>query len=140
MIIACDQQHTTVLRGTSMIHVLKHVTAAINAGTFAVPECKHTIVFGRADEPHGLRAPDCGGGEVFVDAGYKLHMVCIQMFLRLPECFIQHAERRTAVAADKAGGIQTGCGIAQSLHHGQTHQRLNTREINASVDLAVLVV
>ena len=112
MIIARNQQHTTVLRGTCMIHVLEYVTAAINAGSFAIPKRKHTIVFGRTDQTHRLCAPDCGSGEVLVDARYKLHMVCIQVFLCLPECFIQHAEWRAAVAADKAGGVQAGCGIA----------------------------
>ena len=140
MVIAGDQQHTTVLGGPCMIHVLEHVTAAINARAFAVPECEYTIVFGRPDQAHGLCAPDCGSGEVFVDTGYKLHMMRIQMFLRFPECLVQHTEWRAAVAAEKASGIQTGGGITQSLHHGQSHQRLNTREINTSVDFAVLVV
>ena len=77
MIIARNQQHTAMLRGACMIHVLEHVTAAINAGTFAVPKRKHAIIFGRTHQTHSLRAPDCGGGEVFVDARYKFHVVCI---------------------------------------------------------------
>src|SRR5471030_1054857 len=99
-----------------VVHVLEDVAAAVHARTLAVPHGEHAVVLGLADQVDLLRAPDGRRGQVFVDAGDELHVVCLQMRFGLPQVFVEAAQRRAAVAGDEAGGVQTGGDVALALH------------------------
>ena len=105
MVVTGHQQHAAVAAGASVVHVFKNVAAAVDAGTLAVPHGEHAVVVGRADQVDGLGALHGAGGEVFVDAGNKTHVVRFEVALGLPQRFIEAAEGRAAVAGDEAGGI-----------------------------------
>ena len=87
-----------------------------------------------------LRAPHRGGGQLFVDAGLEHDVLRRQVLLGLPQRLVVAAQRRAAVAADEAAGVQPGQGVALLLQHRQAHQRLHAAHEGATVFQAVLVV
>ena len=50
------------------------------------------------------------------------------------------AERGTAIAGDKARGIETGGAVAPDLSHGQADQRLNPGQEDMAGPLAVFLI
>src|SRR4029079_2962896 len=116
------------------------VAATVDAGTLAVPHRKHAVVFRARKEIQLLRAPDGGGGEVFVDAGLEFDVVRGKVLLCAPERLIEPAERRTAVTGDVAGSVQARGEIALALQHRQSHERLRAGEEHAPGIQRVLVV
>jgi len=54
----------------------------------------------------------------------KLHMMRIQVLLRLHRRHVDIAQRRSAVAGDVAGSVHPGFDVALALHHRQADQRL----------------
>ena len=46
-----------------------------------------------ADQVDGLRAPNRCGGEIFVNAWYKLDVILFEKFFGFPQSFIQTSER-----------------------------------------------
>ena len=65
--------HTAQGAGAGHVGVFEHVRAAVHAGAFAVPNAKHTIVAatrGRS-KTELLRAPNGGGGQLFVHTGLE---------------------------------------------------------------------
>ena len=67
-------------------------------------------------------------------------MVFIQMLAGFPQGLVQRAQWRAPVAADETCGVQTGGLVAQPLHQGQAHQRLNAGEVDTAVKPGVFVV
>src|SRR5207302_829796 len=122
--IAHQRQHAAVFRGAGEIGVAKDVAGAIDAGALAVPHGKDAIVLAFAAQLGLLRAPDGGRGHVLVDAGLKLDVVALKPLLRALELGVERAERRAAIAADIARGIEAGAAVALLLHQAQPHQRL----------------
>ena len=57
VVVARHQQHAAMLRGAGEVHVLEHVAAAIHARALAVPQGKHAVVVGLADQLDLLRCP-----------------------------------------------------------------------------------
>jgi hypothetical protein len=87
-----------------------------------------------------LRAPHGGRRELFVDAWSEDDVLRCEVFLRLPQRLVVAAERRAAIAADKAAGVQAGERVALLLEHRQAHQRLHAAHQRASVVERVFVV
>ena len=87
-----------------------------------------------------LRAPDGGRRQLLVDARLEHDVLRRQVLLRLPQRLVVAAERRAAVAADEAGGVQAGQRVALSLQHRQPHQRLHAAHEGAAGFERVLVV
>ena len=46
VIITRHQQHPTARRRACCVRMLEHISAAVHAGTLAIPHAKHAIVFG----------------------------------------------------------------------------------------------
>ncbi len=93
MVIAGQRQHSPVLAGAGRIRVLEHIAAAIHSGAFAVPHGEHAVVLRAFEHIDLLRAPDAGGGKVFVQSRLELHMVSLEMLLRLPGGLVDAAQR-----------------------------------------------
>ena len=127
--------------GAGEVGVLEHVGAAVDARALAVPDAEHAVVLlvGLV-ELELLRAPQRGGGELFVDARLEHHVVGRQVLARRPQRLVIAAERRAAVAADEAGGVEPVLRIAHALQHRQTHQRLHAAHEGAAGFERVLVV
>jgi hypothetical protein len=70
----------------------------------------------------------------------KHHIVRVEMALRAPELLIVDAERRTAIAGDKACGVQAGRGIAHVLADGEPDQGLRAGQVNPPRGRRVFVV
>ena len=73
VVIPCQGQHTAPRRGARHIGVLEHIRGAVNARAFAVPNAKHPIEFvaARGGKSQLLRAPQSGGGKLFVHTGLE---------------------------------------------------------------------
>ncbi|MNF52339.1 hypothetical protein D3C85_435970 [compost metagenome] len=66
--------------------------------------------------------------------------VFLEEALGFPQALVQVAQRRAAVAGDKAGGIQAVGRIALLLQHRQAGQRLGAGEVEVTSGKAILVI
>jgi len=123
MVVASHGQHAAEARGAGGVGVAEDVAAAIHSRPLAVPQGEDAVVLGAGEEPHLLRAPDGGGGEVFVDAGLENDVVRAQVFLGAPQGLIEPAQRRAAIAGDEPGRVESGGFVAFALDEQQAHER-----------------
>ena len=140
MVVTGNQQDTAVFRGAGGIGVLEHIPAAVYAGALAIPHGKHAVVFGSLEQAYLLRSPDGGGGEFFIDAGLEMNVVLFEVLFGFPQRLIKTTQRRTAIAGDKTGGVESGGKVALALDHGEADEGLDAGEIDAAGIKCVLVV
>src|SRR4029077_15662481 len=118
----------------------EYVAAAVDARALAVPDADHAIVVRAARKIELLRAPDCGGGEVFVHAGLEFDVVLVEMLSGGEKLLAVAAKRRTAIAADEAGGVEAQRAVAPDLRHRQGDYRLNSGQEDVAGALGVLLI
>ena len=114
-----------------MIQVLEHIARTIDAWALGVPEREDTIVLRLTQQMHLLRAPYGGGGQIFIHPRLETDVVRRQRIAGLPECLIQPAQRRAAIARHKARRVEPSSAITQALHHHQADQRVDTAQEHA---------
>src|SRR5689334_2536389 len=132
VVVTGEEEHPTMRRRPGGVAMLQDVATAVDAGSLAVPQGEDAVVF-RPREQHDLLAsPDRRRAELLVDRRLELYVVALEKSPRAPQALIEPAQRRTPIARDKTGGVETRRGVALSLHHRQTHQRLGTGQINPS--------
>ena len=140
VVIADHGKHAAVARGTEGVGVLEHVEAAVEAGALAVPHTEYAVVFCAFEQADLLTAPDRGHRQVFVDARLKVNVVRLRVLFGAPQRLIESAERRAAVAGNKAGGVEAAVQIALVLQDGEPDQGLDTGHEGAALVERVLVV
>ena len=118
----------------------ENIAAAVDAGPLAVPDADHAIIFGAGREIELLRAPDRGGGEVFVHARLEFDVVLFEVLSGGEELLVIAAKRRAAVAGNKARGVQPHGAVTADLRHRQPHQRLNAGQENVAGALGVFLI
>src|ERR1700720_3989695 len=79
VLVAGNGQHGAVFRRARGIAMAEYVAATIDAGALAVPDPDHAIMPGARGKIELLRAPDRGGGEVFVHAGLEFDVVLLKV-------------------------------------------------------------
>src|SRR3954452_19497030 len=114
-----------MLRRARRVAVAEYVTTAVDPRSLAVPDADHAVVPGAGRQVQLLRSPDRGGRKILIHPGLELDVVLIEMAARRRQLLIKTAERRTAVAGDKARGVEAGGAVAADLGHRQPDQRLN---------------
>ncbi|MDT4825520.1 hypothetical protein FQZ97_588070 [compost metagenome] len=141
VVVAGQRDHAAQRRGAGQVGVLERVAAAVHAGALAVPDAEHAIeLLAGGIELQLLRAPHRRDTEFFIDAGLEHHVAGSQVPARLPQRLVVAAQRRAAIAGDKAGGMVAGGGIAPALQQRQAHQRLHAAHIGAAGLQRVLVI
>ena len=140
VVVAGQTQHAAVLGRARGIAMAEHVAAAVDAGTLAVPDADHAIMVGAGRQIELLRAPDRGGREVLVHAGLELDVVLFEMFSRGEQLLVVAAQRRTAIAGDKARGVETGGAVPADLRHRQANQRLDPGHEDVTGALGVFLI
>jgi hypothetical protein len=75
VVIAGQDQHTTVWRAAKGIAVFEGITRAVDSRAFAVPDGKDPIDLARRITLHLLRTQHGGGSQVFIDCRQKLDHV-----------------------------------------------------------------
>ncbi|MDT4847708.1 hypothetical protein FQZ97_817750 [compost metagenome] len=140
VVVAGQQQHAAMLGNTGRVAVLEHVAAAVHTRTLAVPHGKHAVVARAGKQAGLLAAPHRSGGQLFVDPGLKVDGVFLEEALGFPQALVEVAERRAAVAGDKAGGIQAVGRIALLLQHRQAGECLGAGEVEVTSGKAILVI
>ncbi len=115
MVVAGQQQHAAMARRAGRIGVLEHVDGPVHARPLAIPHREHAVARGAGEQVDLLAAPDGGRGKVFVDAGLEHHVAGRQVLLGLPQGLVDAAQRRAAIARDKAGGVEAGGAVARLL-------------------------
>jgi hypothetical protein len=128
------------LRRALAVAVLEHVAAAVDAGTLAVPDCKHAVVLRARQQWRLLGAPDRSRREVFVYAGPENDVRRLETFGLAPQFHVVHAERGAAVAGDEARGVAAQRLVDRSLQQRQAHQHLRAAHQDPPGDEVVLVV
>ena len=140
VIVAGETQHAAVFRRARGIAVAKHVAAAVDAGSLAVPDADHAVMAGAGGKIELLRTPDRGGRQVLIHAGLELDVVLVEVFSRGKELLVVAAERRTAVSRDETRGIEAAGAVAADLRHRQADQRLNPGQEDVAGALGVFLV
>ena len=107
------------------------VARAIDARTFAVPEAEHAVETAFAAQLGLLRAPDCGGRQLLVEARLEMDVVGGEQGGDLVELQVEAAERRAAIAGNESAGVQAGAAVARLLRQQQAHNRLRAAEQHA---------
>ena len=118
----------------------ENVTAAIDAGAFAVPDADDAIMPRAGREVELLGAPDRGGCKILVHAGLEFDVVLVKMSAGRHQLLIIAAQRRPAVAGDEACGVEPCSTIAPNLRHWQAHKRLYARHENVAGFLRVFLI
>ncbi len=93
MVVAHQSEHAAVLGRSGNVGVAEDVARAVDARTFAVPECEHPVMLAFAQQSGLLGAPAGGRGELFVEPRLELDMGGFEGLLRLPELLVETAER-----------------------------------------------
>ena len=128
MIVADHRQHATVRRGPIGIAVAQCVAGPVYTGPLAIPDREHAIDPGFGIALHLLRAEHGSRTQLFIDGGQKADSIGIEQRLHLPQLLVVGAERRAAITADEAAGIEPCRVVERGLHQWQTHQRLGAGE------------
>jgi hypothetical protein len=104
--------------------VAEGIAGAIDTGALAVPHAEYAIELALAAQLGLLGSPQRRGGELFVDAWLKLDVGRGKPACGADELLIETAERRSAVARDKARRVEAGATIELFLHQAGADQRL----------------
>src|SRR4029077_18221748 len=107
VVIAHQCEHTAVFRGPGQIGVAKHVAGAVDPRALAVPHAKDTVEIALAPQFSLLTTPQSGGSEVFVQPGLELDVGCGELAGSSDKLLVEATKRRSAIAGDITGGIQT---------------------------------
>src|SRR5271155_1089230 len=140
VVVAGKEKHPTTRCRTGGVAVLQGVATAVDPGSLAVPQGEDAVVLGPREQTDLLTAPNRRRAELFVDCRLKAYVVALEKPPGAPQALVKTAQRRTAIAGDETGRVETGRGIALALHDRQTHQRLGAGQIDPSSLQRVLVV
>ncbi len=124
VIITHNHQDATVLGGTGSMAVVQGIARAVYTGALAIPHGEHAIDGTVGTLASLLGAHNHGGGQVFVNSGLETNLGLVQILLGLPHDHVHATQRRTTVAGDKTGGVQTVFFIQASLGQQHAHQGL----------------
>ena len=116
------------------------VAGAVDARALAVPHAEHAVVFALAAQLRLLRAPQSGGGKVFVEAGLELDVGGGKMARGAHELLVEAAERGAAIAGDVARGVEAGALVALVLHQRGADQRLIAGDQDMVLGKVIFVV
>ena len=139
VIVSRDDEHAAVRRRAVRVAVLERIARAIDARPLAVPE--------REDAGDGaggvafdlLRSQDRGGREFFVDRWKEADALGLEQRRGAPHLLIDRAERRAAIPADIAGGLEAARAIERALHQRQPHEGLRPGEEDLAARRAEIV-
>lgn len=112
--------------------MLERIAGTVDAGSLAVPHGEHALDLARRVGFDLLRAEHGGGAEFFIDGRQELDVVRTQQPRGAPQFLVHRAQRRAAIAADKAAGIEAVGGVGGFLHAQQAHQRLGAGQEHAA--------
>ena len=140
VIVAEQRHHAAEPRRPGEVRVSQHVPGAVDARALAVPDAEHAVVRALAVELGLLRPPARGRRDVLVDPGLEHHVMPVEVRLRAVDLQVEPAERRSAVAADVAGGIVPGREVALALGEREPNQRLDPGQEDPPARAGVLVV
>ncbi len=141
MIVAGHGDHAAMACGACHVGMLEDIGTAVHPRTLPVPDPEDAIVLlGRRVQIQLLGAPNRGGGKFLVETWLEENPLRGQVFLRLPQRLVVAAQGTASVAADEAGGVETGHRVALALQHGQSDQRLDTAHEGAAGLQRVFVV
>ena len=140
MIVAEHHQHTAMRRRAGSIAMFDRIAGAIDTGSLAVPDRKHTVVVGAWHQLHLLRTPHRGGGEILIDARLETNVHGGQMRGGGLQLLVVAAERRAAVAGHVAGSVEARGKVAGTLHQRQPDKCLRATDEHSATRLRVLVV
>ena len=118
----------------------EHVAGAVDAGALAVPHAEHAIELAFAAQLGLLRAPERGGGKVFIQAALELDVGVGELAPGAHELQVEPAERGAAIAGHIAGGIEAGAPVALLLHQAHADDGLIAGHENRAFGQVVFVI
>ena len=140
MVVAGKRDDAAIRMGAEQIGVFERVSRAVHARTLAVPDAEDAVILGIAEESGLLRAPDRCGRKVFVEAGLEDDVMVLQVLAGCPKLLVVAAERRTAIAGNEAGGVESGCQVAAALNQWEPDQSLGSSQQRPALVQGVFVI
>ncbi len=140
MVIPHRHENATLGGRARHIGVAHHITRSVDPRPLAIPQAKDAIELTLAAQLGLLGAPKGGGGEIFVETGFKADIGGLQILLRLLHLLIDRTQRRAAIARHIASGNQPRRTIPRFLHQHQAHQRLGSIQEDGSLPEIITVV
>ena len=140
VVVAHQGENAAVLGGAGHVGVAEDVAGTIDARALAVPHAEDAIELALAAQLGLLRAPQRGGGELFVDAGRELDVGGSQETAGAHHLLVEAAERRATIAGDVAAGVETGAAVALLLHQQGADQRMIAGDQDAGLGEVEFVV
>ncbi|WP_308813898.1 hypothetical protein [Sphingomonas sp. GV3] len=126
MVVSTNRQDATERRRAKHVRVTERVPGTIDTVALAVPDAEHAVGTARSEGLVHLRAPECRGRQVLVQAGLEHHVARLEVLASLPELLIVGAERRSPVAGDQACRIEPPRSVEAALHERQADERLDS--------------
>jgi len=140
VVVTGEQQHAAMGCCAGQIAVFENVAGPVHARPLAVPHGEDALLLRVRKQVELLGAPDCGGGEVFVDGGAEDDVVAFEEALCARHLLVDGAQRGSAVAGHIGGRVEPCSLVALALHHRQAHQRLGAVQVNTPGFERVFVV
>ena len=128
VIVAHAGDHAAQRRGAGHVGMAEHVARAVDARPLRVPHAEDALMRALAAQMRLLSAPERRRGQILVQTGIEKDVMGFQLCLRADHVLIHPAQRRAAIAGDIAGGVVPRGPVANLLHHGQPHQRLDAAQ------------
>src|SRR5664279_6658662 len=87
--------------------MFQRVDRAVYTGSLTIPNPEHAVDLRARKHADLLASPYRGRRKIFVQSGNEGDVVRLQKRFGAPQRVVVHAERRTAVAGDKSGRVET---------------------------------
>ncbi|RJG20978.1 hypothetical protein D3872_07650 [Massilia cavernae] len=122
------------------VTLAQHFEGAVDTQVLRVPDGEYAVVFRLLVIVQPLGAADRRGRQFLVHPRLEPDMVFLEQRGRRPQRIIVDPDRRTPIAGNVAGRVQSRGDIALALYERKPHQRLVGRDIDATFLLREFVV
>ena len=121
MVIADHSQYAPMFGGAEGVGVAHGIRRPVEARPLAVPKAEHAIIFFTAKGIQLLAAPNCRGGQIFIQAGLKVDVMLLEHLIDAAQFPVEAGKGRTAIPRDESRGVETRRFVQSALHEGDAH-------------------
>jgi hypothetical protein len=139
-IIARQDENAAVFRRAVVVALAHGVEALVESGSLAVPHRRHAVVIGVVVVVNLLRPPDRGRGHVLIGCGPEPNVVLLYLICGTPQLDIHYGHRRSAVAGNEPGRIETRGQVPTPLNHQHSENCLRAGQVDAAFVERIFIV
>src|SRR5262249_15286386 len=140
MIVPTQNDGGAMGSSTTKVCVLKNIAAAVHPWSLAIPDAIYPLDPSPREQVHQLAAHHRSRREFFVDRRLMHNMVRFEKLAGTRQGQIVAGEWRAFVAGNKGPGVESCPCVTTLLIERQTHQSLNTSQIDTPCGYGVFIV